>query len=90
MTVPVSACCAVVLNQQQQMIQHHKHCDKARPDHAAKANVTGDDAANSQVMIASDHAVPKQCTVVEDGRVVVKKLPPTHGIAHTDSSKVVT
>lgn len=82
MTVSASACSAVVLNQQQQTIQHHEHCDQAKCDSAAAKK-----AAKSQSTNASDHAVPKQCTVVEHGRVVVKDILPTDDGDATEGSQ---
>lgn len=85
MSVSTAACCAALLQQQQQAIQHHEnHCDQAvnHGDGAVHSSVLNDTAT-----IASDHSVPKQCTVVEHGRVVVKAMPPTDGKDNTPASK---
>ncbi|XGV99330.1 MAG: hypothetical protein ACAF41_10395 [Leptolyngbya sp. BL-A-14] len=79
MTVSASACSAVVLNQQQQTIQHHEHCDQAKCDSVADAN-----ASKSRGTIAGEPPVPKQCTVVEHGRVVVKDILPTGDVDSTE------
>ncbi|MBW4469962.1 MAG: hypothetical protein KME45_06100 [Stenomitos rutilans HA7619-LM2] len=86
MTVPASACCAVVLNQQQQAMQHHEHCVQAKSDQARADHIGGKNALKSRVTIASDRVVPKQCTVVERGRVVVKDMTPTDEVDPTDAN----
>ncbi|MFN6483878.1 MULTISPECIES: hypothetical protein [unclassified Nostoc] len=54
MSLASCACCAVVLNQQQQNISHQNQCQDVPVNH-------------SKSMV-------KTCTVVENGRVVVKAL----------------
>ncbi|HEY9709115.1 MAG TPA: hypothetical protein V6D48_13010 [Oculatellaceae cyanobacterium] len=61
MSCPTTASCAVVLNQQQQTNIHQ--CNQLT-DKADKASVS------------SSETQPKYCTVVEDGRVVVKPVTP--------------
>ncbi|HAA32014.1 MAG TPA: hypothetical protein DCE56_35330 [Cyanobacteria bacterium UBA8553] len=56
MSCHTTACCAVVLNQQQQTNIH-------------QCNQLTDNSA-----VSSSQTKPKYCTVVEDGRVVVKPV----------------
>lgn len=86
MTIPASACCAVVLNQQQQTVQHHEHCEQAKSrDQARSCSAGGEGTTKVQPLNESDHATPKQCTVVEHGRVVVRDILPTDNEAPTET-----
>ena len=59
MVVPIGSCCAVVLQQQHQVTnQYRHHCDST-PDQSTARKA---DSATSK------------CTIVENGRVVVKPL----------------
>lgn len=68
-----------VVRSQQQTIQHHEHSDKVRSGTAAQAN-----AAQWRAALTSDHTVPKQGSVVEQGQVIVKDILPTEGVDPTD------
>ncbi|NJR66130.1 MAG: hypothetical protein HC772_13710 [Leptolyngbyaceae cyanobacterium CRU_2_3] len=60
MSVPNASCCSVVLTQQRHSIyQHHQSCDHQPCD---------------TLLDSPSNTASKTCTVVENGRVVVKPL----------------
>ena len=63
MVAPVGSCCAIILRQQRQVTnQYWHHCDSTPDQSTARTTARKANSATSK------------CTIVENGRVVVKPL----------------
>ncbi|OLP16348.1 hypothetical protein BST81_21385 [Leptolyngbya sp. 'hensonii'] len=80
MSLPNTSGCAAALTQQQQTLYHHLDADVDFD--GVDSDVEDPQDSESEVGVPAQPAKSKNCTVVENGRVVVKPL--CHGTTDTD------